>query len=51
MNYREITLGQVTYEISRVHVGERSVTELMSEYFVRQLSENSSFDEQHTKVV
>lgn len=51
MNHREITLGQVTYEISRVHVGERSVTELMSECFVRHLSEDPSFDEQHTQVV
>lgn len=51
MNYQEITLGQVTYEISRVYTGERSAADLVSERLVKQLSENPSFDEQHTRGV
>lgn len=51
MDYHEITLGQVTYEISRSYTGERSAVELVSERLIRQLSENPSFDKQHTKGV
>lgn len=51
MNYQEITIGQVTYEISRVYTGERSAAELVSERLAKQLSESPSFDEQHTRGV
>ena len=51
LEYQEITLGQVTYEISRVYTGDRSAAELVSERLIRQLSENPSFDEQHTRGV
>lgn len=51
MEHREITLGQVTYEISRVYTGERSAAELVSERAVRRLMEDPSFDEQRAEVV
>ncbi len=51
MEQQEITLGQVTYQISRVYVGNRSASELLAERLVKRLAENPPFDEGYLKVV
>ena len=55
MEQQELTLGQVTYQVSRVYVGTRPASELVTERLVKrmakQISENPPFDEGHTKVV
>ena len=51
MEQQEITLGQVTYQVSRVYNGTRSASELVAERLVKRLAENPPFDEGHTKVV
>ena len=51
MEPQEITLGQVTYQVSRVYNGTRSASELVAERLARQLAENPPFDEGHTKAV
>ena len=51
MEQQEITLGQVTYQVSRVYAGTRPVSELVAERLVKRLAENPPFDEGHTKVV
>ena len=51
MEQQEITLGQVTYQVSRVYAGTRPVSELVTEQLVKRLAENPPFDEGHTKVV
>jgi hypothetical protein len=43
-NAREIVLGQVTYELSRVYVGDRSPAQLLAAQLAAKYSENSSFD-------
>lgn len=44
MDYQEITLGQVTYEIRRVYTGERSAADLLLEHLSQAVSEKPSFD-------
>ena len=51
MEQQEITLGQVTYQVSRVYTGTCPVSELVAERLVKRLSENPPFDERHTKAV
>ena len=51
MEQQKITLGQVTYQVSRVYNGTRSASELVAERLVKRLAENPPFDEGHTKVV
>ena len=51
MEQQEITLGQVTYQVSRVYAGTRPASELVAERLVNRLAENPPFDEGHTKVV
>ena len=51
MEHQEITLGPVTYQVSRVYTGTRPAAELVAERLVKRLSENPLFDEGHTKVV
>ena len=51
MEPQEITLGQVTYQVSRVYVGDRPASELVADRLVKRLSENPPFDEGHIKVV
>ena len=51
MEQQEITLGQATYQVSRVYAGTRPAAELVAERLAKQISENPPFDEGHTKVV
>ena len=51
MEQQEITLGQATYQVSRVYAGTRPASELVAERLAKQISENPPFDEGHTKVV
>ena len=51
MEQQEITLGQVTYQVSRVYAGTRPASELVAERLVKRMAENPPFDEGHTKVV
>ncbi len=45
MEIREITLGQVIYEVHRVYTGNRPATELLAEQLVKRLKEKPPFDE------
>jgi len=45
MEVREITLGQVTYEVRRVFAGTRPAAELLAEHIAKRLEENPPFDE------
>ena len=51
MEQQEITLGQATYQVSRVYAGTRPASELVAERLAKQISENPPFDEGHPKVV
>lgn len=51
MEQQEITLGQVTYQVSRVYTGTRSASDLVAERLVKRLAENPPFDEGHIKAV
>ena len=51
MEQQEFTLGQVTYEVSRVYAGSRPASELVAERLVKRLAENPPFDEGHPKVI
>lgn len=51
MEQQEITLGHVTYQVSRVYTGNCHASDLIAERLTKQLSENPPFDEGHTKVV
>lgn len=44
MDYQEIILGQVTYEIRRVYTGERSAADLVLDRLSQAASEKPSFD-------
>jgi hypothetical protein len=44
MEYQEITLGQVTYEISRVYIGDHTATELLLDRLTQNAPPNSPFD-------
>ena len=51
MEQQEITLGQVTYQVSRVYVGTRPASELVAERLVKRMAEDPPFDEGHPEVV
>ena len=51
MEQQEITLGPVTYQVSRVYTGSRPASELVAERLVKRLAENPPFDEGHIEVV
>ena len=51
MEQQEITLGPVTYQVSRVYAGTRPASELVAERLVKRLAENPPFDEGHTEAV
>ena len=51
MEQQEITLGQATYQVSRVYTGIRPASELVAERLARRMAENPPFDEGHPKVV
>lgn len=51
MEQQEITLGQATYQVSRVYAGTRPASELVAERLVKRLEENPPFDEGHIEVV
>ena len=51
MEQQEITLGQVTYQISRGYTGTRPASELVAERLAKRLAENPPFDEGHPKVI
>jgi len=46
MNETEISLGQVTYEISRVYTGDRTASQLVTEQLSQRILETSAFDEE-----
>lgn len=45
MDYQEITLGQVTYEIRRVYSGDRPVSELVLDRMTQNVKPVPPFDE------
>ena len=45
MDYQEITLGQVTYEIRRVYSGDRPVSELVLDRMTQSTKPVPPFDE------
>ena len=45
MEHAEITLGEATYQISRVYAGSRPAAELVAERLARRLAEEPAFDE------
>ena len=51
MEQQEITLGQVTYQVSRVYAGTRPASELVAERLVKRMAEDPPFDEGHPEVV
>ncbi len=51
MEQQEITLGQVTYQISRVYAGTRPASELVAERLAGRLTEDPPFDERHADAV
>lgn len=51
MEQEEITLGQVTYPVSRIYDGSRPASELVAERLARWLSENPPFGEGHSDAV
>lgn len=46
MEQQEITLGQVTYQVSRFYIGTRPASELVADRLIKQLAENPPFDEE-----
>ena len=44
MEQQEITLGQATYQVSRVYAGTRPASELVAERLAKQISENPPFE-------
>ena len=51
MEQQKITLGQVTYQVSRVYAGTCPASELVAERLVKHMAENPPFDGKHPKVV
>ena len=51
MNYQEIALGEVTYEVRRVYSGERPAAELLLDRLIQNNKPNPSFDETHTDIL
>ena len=50
MEHHEFSIGAVTYEVSRVYGGKRSVVELVLERMLRE-QPDLPFDERHTDAV
>ena len=48
MQETEFKIGEVTYEVTRVLSGEKSMSELIADRLVKSYSENPTFDEGHT---
>ncbi len=48
MQETEFKIGEVTYEVTRVFSGEKSMSELIADRLVKSYSENPTFDEGHT---
>ena len=48
MQETEFKIGEVTYEVTRVFSGEKSMGELIADRLVESYSENPTFDEGHT---
>lgn len=48
MQETEFRIGEVTYEVTRVFSGEKSMGELIADRLVESYSENPTFDEGHT---
>lgn len=44
MEFQEITLGEITYEVRRTYTGSRTAAELVRDRLVRAEKESSSFD-------
>jgi len=51
MEYQEIALNEVTYEIRRVYSGDRPATELLIDRLTQNNKPNPSFDETHTDIL
>lgn len=51
MEYQEIVLGEVTYEIRRVYVGDRSTSDLLIDRLTQNNKPNPSFDETHIDIL
>ena len=51
VEYREIILNGVTYEVHRTFNGTRPAEELVSERFTKRLAENFSFDAPENAVI
>lgn len=51
MEYREIALGEVTYEVCRVYSGDRSAAELLLDRLTQKNEPNPSFDEIRTNAL
>ena len=51
MEYQEIAIGEVIYEIQRVYSGDRQAAELLLNQLIQKLKPNPSFDEAHNDVV
>ena len=51
LNYQEIALGEVTYEVRRVYSGERPAAELLLERLAQKSMPVPSFDETHTDIL
>lgn len=45
MRQTEITLGEATYQVSRVFAGQRPLSELVAECLARRATEDPAFDE------
>ena len=51
MNYQEIALGEVIYEIRRVYSGERPAAELLLDRLAQKSMPDPSFDETHIDII
>lgn len=45
MRQTDITLGEATYQVSRVFAGQRPLSELVAERLARRAAEDPAFDE------
>lgn len=51
MEYQEIALGEVIYEVRRVYSGDRPATELILDRLTQNNKPNPSFDETHIDII
>ena len=51
MEFQEIALGEVTYEVRRVYSGECPAAELLLDRLTQNNKPNPSFDETHTGII